>query len=142
MTTAIYSLADFLDDLTRRATLYTPEGGGPHIPYHHNAGRLRLTKRQLMRMCYDTLENIGALDCNWCGIDTGEIGEFYMVTDDLWDRYGCGDGMACIGCLERSMGRRLQPDDFITPDFSREDHMSDRLRDRRGIDIADATPQP
>lgn len=154
MTTATYSLADFLNDLVRRAAPYTAEGG--RSPHRGDPKRLRMTKRQLMHLCYDTLEGFGALDCVWCGVDTAEIGEFpYMIHDDLWEHYGCADGCACIGCLEKSMGRRLQPDDFTTPvppGGYAWGYPSDRLRDRLGLgtvalfdtttEAGDTAPQP
>lgn len=50
--------------------------------------------------------------CVDCHQDTSAIKEYYMVTFDLWDCYGAGSGMLCIGCLEARIGRLLQPDDF------------------------------
>jgi hypothetical protein len=39
--------------------------------------------------------------------------EWYMVHNDLWLRaHPAKDGKLCIGCLERRLGRRLQPNDF------------------------------
>ena len=50
---------------------------------------------------------LGCLDCVWCGVNTSEIGEFYMVRDELWDAYGCAHGCACIGCLAAKTTARL-----------------------------------
>jgi hypothetical protein len=160
---ATYTLEDFIDELVDEAiaahiTRYDNDGeeidSGDYVQDYDAAHNLKLSKRQLGYLCADALENLGLLNCVWCGIHTGKIGEFYMVKDDLWDRYGCANGCACIGCLEQSMGRRLRCDDFrIRPDAdlttAPSDHMSERLRDRLGImalfDVTQATdtaPQP
>jgi hypothetical protein len=40
--------------------------------------------------------------------------EVYMVRDAVWKRAGMEPlgGCLCIGCLERRLGRRLEPKDF------------------------------
>lgn len=48
-------------------------------------------------------------DCEICHADTRE--EYYMVHDDIWERYGM-DPFLCIGCLEERMGRKLTFYDF------------------------------
>ena len=54
---------------------------------------------------------IGArcLDCHY------DYDEYYMVHDEVWKQTGLGgdDGQLCIGCLEKRIGRRLGPADFI-----------------------------
>ena len=50
--------------------------------------------------------------CLDCGEHTGLIGEYYMVKDGLWAKYGARRGMLCIGCIEARMGRTLSPVDF------------------------------
>jgi hypothetical protein len=49
--------------------------------------------------------------CVDCGKDTGG-GEYYTVEDDLWAASGAEDGMLCLACLERRIGRPLTEDDF------------------------------
>ena len=50
------------------------------------------------------------LDCN---VDTGKIGEHYMLIDATWQlAHNSNQGMLCIACLEKRIGRRLQPSDF------------------------------
>lgn len=96
---------------------------------------LSLTKRELARLCAESVAIIGGSDCVWCGVDTHEIHEYYMVTNKVWKRYGPANGQLCIGCLEDQMGRKLQPRDFTKvqvntgPDWTR----SERLRDRLGL---------
>lgn len=40
--------------------------------------------------------------------------EHYMVHNEIWEEAGMSpdDGHLCIGCLEKRIGRRLQPNDF------------------------------
>lgn len=55
-----------------------------------------------------------------------------MVNFNLWNWYGAGRCMLCIGCLEARLGRLLQPDDFTDAPINDPDFlpMSDRLRSR------------
>lgn len=48
--------------------------------------------------------------CHDCKCDT--YNEYYMIQDSLWERYGCDDGLLCIGCLEGRLGRELASADF------------------------------
>ena len=52
--------------------------------------------------------------CIDCGVDTFEIGEYYMVYDPVWRAAGMepDGGMLCLGCLSDRLGRRLYLDDF------------------------------
>lgn len=62
--------------------------------------------------------------------------EVYTVTDEVWRATGLAGwgGCLCIGCLEKRIGRRLKPKDFLAghefnkPGFP----ASRRLRKRRG----------
>ena len=70
--------------------------------------------------------------CVDCRVDTNRIDEYYAVRDDVWPLARLG-GMLCVGCLERRIGRRLAPGDFIHR--SREAFpwpASPRLADRLG----------
>jgi hypothetical protein len=31
----------------------------------------------------------------------------YMVTSELWEKYGNGEGIVCYSCFEKRMGRRI-----------------------------------
>ena len=44
-----------------------------------------------------------------------QMHEYYMVQNDIWRVYRAGDGMLCIGCLEKRMGRKL-PVNEIDPE--------------------------
>lgn len=48
--------------------------------------------------------------CRDCRVDE----DFYMVRDEVWAAAGLGplDGLLCLGCLERRIGRSLRPDDL------------------------------
>jgi hypothetical protein len=74
--------------------------------------------------------------CLDCEVDTFEIDELYVVTDELWARVNPGKGgMLCIGCLEKRLGRELTPDDFPSLPLNSDHHgspKSERLLERRG----------
>lgn len=59
-------------------------------------------------ICDITHEPFTCLDCAACTLC---IGEYYMVTDQVWDSVA-EDGMLCIGCLEQRLGRMLHAKDF------------------------------
>jgi hypothetical protein len=124
--TATYSLDKFIDGLIDEAEY---ELGQP-------SEDIRLTKLELAKLCAEALDGMVRIHCAWCGVDTVEIDEWYMVTDTIWNTYGPADGCACIGCLVARMGRQLQPDDFKdVPLNTGEDHdRSERLRNRLGRD--------
>ena len=75
--------------------------------------------------------------CDDCGVDTSVINEWYMVEDDIWQKYGSAHFL-CIGCLENRLGRALIADDFMNvPTWE----MSPRLRDRISR-LPDRPPNP
>lgn len=54
--------------------------------------------------------------CMDCGECTSCNGEYYMLRDSIW--YSAitamdADGMLCIGCVERRLGRTLNREDFL-----------------------------
>ena len=62
--------------------------------------------------------------CADCGVDTrpctGRRGcrhtgrwDDYLVRNSLWAAAGMERGFLCVGCLERRLGHRLRPADFI-----------------------------
>lgn len=55
-------------------------------------------------------------NCRDCKRNTALLGEYFMVSDDLWrdanpDTLG---GFLCVLCLERRVGRTLRPGDFTS----------------------------
>jgi hypothetical protein len=67
--------------------------------------------------------------CKDCASD---YDEYYMVQNDVWKACGAGDGMLCIGCLEKRIGRKLRRQDFTDAPVNEIDleRQSLRLRDR------------
>ena len=61
--------------------------------------------------CEDEMENFICLDC---GVNTDEIGEYYMLTSEVW-KEAVPDltWMLCINCVELRLGRQLWPEDFM-----------------------------
>lgn len=72
--------------------------------------------------------------CDGCGRDTvASPFEWYTVHDQIWAETGLDthDAVLCVGCLERRLGRHLQPKDF--PDVpTNEPRVNERLLDRKG----------
>lgn len=82
----------------------------------------------LEQLKYQLYERDGRFNCLDCGIDT--IDEYYSVWDDVWLRANpSGDGMLCIGCLERRLGRRLTALDFTAAPINFE-RRGPRVRER------------
>jgi hypothetical protein len=79
----------------------------------------------------------GRFACIDCGVDTRSatgIDEYYAVHDDVWAATGLAprDGMLCIGCLERRIGRRLEPKDFdMKAPINHSGGGSERLQSRK-----------
>jgi hypothetical protein len=86
--------------------------------------------------------------CRKCGIHTCDVGEYYMLHDELWqsvinrwkiprDEYGEA-GMICIACFEALLGRKLTKQDFTdcpVNDLTKSDK-SYRLRDRLTSEVS------
>jgi len=53
--------------------------------------------------------------CKDCGIDTlgKNNGDYYMVTDNLWERFGAGKSCLCLSCFETRLGRRVVKSDLL-----------------------------
>jgi hypothetical protein len=70
--------------------------------------------------------------CLDCGTDTTEIGEYYMLENEVWlEANPADDGMLCVGCVEKRLGRRLAPDDFMPLEMNhKSEWRSQRLRSR------------
>lgn len=93
-------------------------------------------KVTLTKIALGAIELLGCWDCFSCGVDTFALGEDFYVQDDLWRTYGV-EGVLCILCLEKRLGRPLEPADFKSPGIDRPPHFphyvrSDRFKDRVG----------
>ncbi len=52
--------------------------------------------------------------CLDCGINTYTINQIYRLLDHLWAQVNPAiEGMLCIECVEKRLGRQLTPDDFV-----------------------------
>jgi hypothetical protein len=74
--------------------------------------------------------------CLDCGVDTGRIGEHYMLVDETWHLTGLQKyGMLCIEHVEARIGRRLVPSDFNDSYLNnvRTGIISQRLASRMGL---------
>lgn len=46
--------------------------------------------------------------CKDCGKNTRiDDKDYYMINDVLWKIYGVGEGMLCMDCMEKRIGRKL-----------------------------------
>jgi len=71
-------------------------------------------------------------NCIDCGVNTGEINEYYMVYNFLWWGVVRTSGMLCIGCLENRLKRKLTKYDFpkLPVNNENDNKKSERLKDR------------
>jgi hypothetical protein len=71
--------------------------------------------------------------CRDCGTDTtkGRRHQYYSLLNEVWALTGmnCNGGMLCILCVEKRIGRRLQPEGFADVAINR-DHPHPVVLDR------------
>jgi hypothetical protein len=69
-----------------------------------------------------------------CPTEINDASEVYMVRNKVWAKAGMQafDGCLCIGCLEKRLGRKLKPKDFLRDHVFNRWPCTPRLRDRRG----------
>jgi len=72
-------------------------------------------------ICDITHEPFTCLDCAACTLC---LGEYYMVTDQVWSSVA-DHGMLCIGCLEQRLGRMLHAKDFTDAPINQISDMTD-----------------
>jgi len=72
-------------------------------------------------ICDATHEPFTCLDCAACTLC---LGEYYMVTDQVWSLVA-DHGMLCIGCLEQRLGRMLHARDFTDVPINQVADMTD-----------------
>jgi hypothetical protein len=85
----------------------------------------------------DSFEDFECMDCSLCTLCNTE---YYMVTDEIWNREA-ETGMLCIGCLEARRGKLLTKDDFTDCPLNHDNKLfgSPRLQDRLTKVTASAT---
>lgn len=74
--------------------------------------------------------------CLDCKVDTGKIGEHYMLVDETWRLTGLGKiGMLCVQHVETRIGRKLEKSDFNDSylNKARTGIISQRLANRMGL---------
>ena len=83
--------------------------------------------------------------CAQCGADETAIGQYHMLTDDVWAAVARdGERRLCIGCAEARIGRRLTPADFADapvnrwPSMSRGERQRSHLLGLPGLVLSDA----
>jgi len=118
-----YSLDEFIENLYVFSDCHAEADGA-------------FTRRDLLELALTAVEVLGNWECFSCGVDAFQLGEDFYVRDELWRDYGV-EGMLCIGCFERRLGRELIRADFKGgggPDawekFFPNVKASDRYRDR------------
>jgi len=83
--------------------------------------------------------------CLDCGLDTFEAEEYYVLHDELWQRINPQiEGMLCISCAEKRLGRKLNGADFADVPINivhaeRSPVIASRFwaRDKNGMDLSD-----
>jgi hypothetical protein len=87
----------------------------------------------------DIQQYVKFFSCNDCGVNVacrfGGICEYnFMLNPETWQSLNLNNGLLCIGCIEKRLGRKLTPNDFdkSAPVTSRT-QQSQRLRDRIGV---------
>lgn len=84
------------------------------VPYAAQALALALALRDITEDEVEQAVRLGTL-CLDCGVNTAAIGEYYMLQEEVWAEAtgpDGGNGMLCIGCLEKRLARQLKPCDF------------------------------
>ncbi|WMI33755.1 hypothetical protein SEA_PATELGO_142 [Streptomyces phage Patelgo] len=74
--------------------------------------------------------------CLDCKVDTGKIGEHYMLVDEVWHLTGLQKyGMLCVEHVEARIGRKLVLSDFNDSylNNARTGIISQRLAERMGL---------
>jgi hypothetical protein len=75
--------------------------------------------------------------CMDCDTNTMDIDEYYMLKFEVWFSIVPEDnGMLCIECVEKRLGRQLTSNDFLSCILNEEgwnQPRSDKLKDRMGF---------
>jgi hypothetical protein len=61
-------------------------------------------------------EELARLTCNDCGVNVAEVGELFMIKDEIWKgQFGLAwNDNLCLGCIEARLGRELRFLDLMT----------------------------
>lgn len=55
--------------------------------------------------------------------------DYYMVKDEIWEKYGCGEGQMCFKCLKDKLGRDLVAGDFTDAPINEDNEFVKKLRE-------------
>jgi len=59
--------------------------------------------------CSKDFDKYFGMSCEGCGTEEFKL---FMVKDELWEEFGCGERIYCMECFENKLGRKLQREDF------------------------------
>lgn len=113
------------------------QGGTDKVEAYLTGGRTErsrlLRMQRLERLCLEACQ-LYSERARWlcldCALDTLESGDYYMVTEGLWQQAQQNlEGMLCLDCLQERIRRPLEGNDFI--DCYVNDH-NNRVRALRG----------
>ena len=103
------------DDRPATWVIEQPPGDAEFTCGMHLSKRLTYLADRIERTAFrvTTIESYFVHFCLDCKRNVKEINELYMVWDAVWLE-ACPDleGMLCVTCLERRIGRKLTPGDF------------------------------
>jgi hypothetical protein len=68
--------------------------------------------------------------CVDCGKDTWKDDkDYYMIKNDMWDKYGVGEKMLCMKCIETRLGHKLTRADITDCPLNRMNYYTSKLFD-------------
>lgn len=83
------------------------------LTFRDEEGKLTDQGLWMLERIFD--RDIHEWECIDCKKDTMiEIADYYMVTDELWNKFGCFFDKLCLSCFEKRMGRKIEKTD-LTP---------------------------
>lgn len=73
---------------------------------------------EILQKVNEKIETISNTKLHWickgCGKDCSiDNKDYYMVTNEIWDKYGVGEGMLCMDCMEERIEHKLTKDDIL-----------------------------
>ena len=72
--------------------------------------------------------------CVDCGRDTWKDDkDYYMIRFDLWNKYGVGEKMLCMKCIETRLGHKLTRDDITDCTLNHMNYYTSKLFDKEKV---------
>lgn len=69
----------------------------------------KVSKKWKNHACTKDFYKFHTLICEDC---EKEDFDYFMVQNEIWEKFGNGEGLLCMSCLEKRMGRKLKAEDF------------------------------